>query len=299
MPLAYFNGRWIDQSDLRISANDLGFVLGATLVERLRTFQWRPFRVDAHVARLKNALVAVGWDAERLADEVRHALEEFPVKNAAHFLKGDDWAIVAFVTPGETYDATHPTVAVHGFPLPFAGWAPQFESGVELTVVDVRQVPGNSVPPHVKCRSRMHYYLADCEARRRAPGTRALLLDQQGFIGEASTANVVAYFPKRGLVTPRLDAVLPGISQEVLFELAEKRGLKRTEADLTPQEFAAAEEIFLTSTSICLLPVVRLDGLPVGAGVPGGVYRDLLADWSRAVGVEIAEQARNFASRPH
>ncbi|MCA9235446.1 MAG: aminotransferase class IV, partial [Planctomycetales bacterium] len=148
-----------------------------------------------------------------------------------------------------------------------------------------------------KCRSRMHYYLADCEAARRQPGARALLLDQRGFIGEASTANVVAYDADRGLVTPKLDGVLPGISQQVLFELADQLEIPRREADLAPAELAVADEAFLTSTSICMQPLTTLDGRPLGSGQPGPIYQQLLAAWSTLVGVDIAAQARAFAVR--
>jgi branched-subunit amino acid aminotransferase/4-amino-4-deoxychorismate lyase len=300
---AYFNGEWIDARNLAIPVSDLGFLLGVTVVERLRTFNARPFRVEEHLARLQHSLDIVGWDAPALTGEVRDAIHAFTDLNAEWIDSGDDWNVAAFVTPGEGAAATIPTVAgqptvcVHGGPMPFAGWAARFETGVDICVTDVRQVPANCWPPELKCRSRMHYYLADREADRRCPGARAVLLDQGGFIGEASTANVVAYYADRGLVTPRLDGVLPGISQQVLFELADELDIPHGEADLLPAQLAAAGEVFLTSTSICLQPVVHQDGAPIGDGRPGPVYRQLLAAWSEKVGVDIAAQARQFALR--
>jgi branched-chain amino acid aminotransferase len=188
-------------------------------------------------------------------------------------------------------------VCVHGFPLPFGTWAARYEQGVHLCVTDVRQTPANCWPPELKCRSRMHYYLADREAARRFPGSRAVLLDQRGFVGEASTANIVCWFAGRGLVTPRQEGVLPGVSQAFLFGLADELGIARSEADLRPEELAAADEVLLTSTSVCVLPVVRVDDRPVGAGAPGPVYRRLLAAWSDRVGVDVAAQAQRFAVR--
>lgn len=290
-PVCYFNGRWIAADEIAISPDDLGFLLGATVTERLRTFAGQPFRVAEHVARLRHSLEVVGWRAERLAAEVEGAIGQFVARNAALIAPGDDWAIVAFVTPGVTYDAAQPTVCVHGFPLRFAGWAHQFAAGVAGVVVDVRQVPGNCWPAELKCRSRMHYYLADQEAARKQPGARAILLDQHGYVCEASTANVVAYFADRGLVTPKLDGVLPGISQQVLFELADGLGMTHGEADLTPEELAAADEAFLTSTSICMLPLVQLDGRPIGTGAAGPVFQNLLQAWSKLVGLDIGGQA--------
>ncbi|MBA4104552.1 MAG: hypothetical protein C0485_02255 [Pirellula sp.] len=294
---AYFSGAWMPLQDAQIPLSDVGFGLGVTVVERLRTFAGRPFRVEEHLTRLERSLEIVGWNAASIVDEVRQAVAAFPDVNAELMAPGDDWYIAIFVTPGDTPAATQPRIGVHGGPLPFAGWADKFETGVDVVITDVRQTPANCWPPELKCRSRMHYYLADQEAARRQPGARAVLLNQQGFIGEASTANVVAYYTGRGLVTPRIDGVLPGISQQVLFELADAAGVAHVEADLTPQEFAAADELFITSTSICLQPIVRVDGQTVGNGRPGPLYRQLLTAWSEKVGVDIAAQARQFASR--
>lgn len=294
---AYFGGQWLPLQDAQIPLSDVGFGLGVTVVERLRTFAGRSFRVEEHLKRLHRSLEIVGWNAATIVDEVRNAVAAFPDVNAELMAPGDDWYVAIFVTPGDTPAATQPRIGVHGGPLPFAGWADKFDTGVDVVITDVRQTPANCWPPELKCRSRMHYYLADQEAARRQVGARAVLLDQQGFIGEASTANVVAYYADRGIVTPRIDGVLPGISQQMLFELADEAGISHTEADLTPGEFARADELFLTSTSICLQPIVRVDGKAVGNGQPGAIYRKLLAAWSEKVGVDIATQARQFAGR--
>lgn len=295
--IAYFCGRWVPNAELALPVDDVGFLMGATLTERLRTFRGRSYLKSEHLARLHHSLELVGWDAAAICAEVGAAIEEFAERNAPLFAEGDDWNIVVFVTPGPTADARRPTICVHGFPIPFHQWASQFVDGMEAGFAKVRQVPADCWPSELKCRSRMHYYLADREAVRFAPQARAILLDQEGFVCEGSTANVIAYFPDRGLVTPQLAKVLPGVSQQVVFELARELGIPHVEQDLTPEEFATAEEIYFTSTSICLLPVVKLEGLPVGAGMPGGVYRRLLAAWSERVGVDIAAQAQKFAVR--
>ena len=89
----------------------------------------------------------------------------------------------------------------------------------------VRQVPGDCWPSELKCRSRMHYYLADREAAAIEPGPRALLLDHEGFVAEASTANALAYRAGEGLLSPPLGKVLRGISMGVVVELTERLGI--------------------------------------------------------------------------
>lgn len=295
--LAYWNGTWLPYGEVAVSPDDLGFSLGVSIVERLRTLGGTLFRVGDHLRRLHHSLEIVGWNADQLRDEVEAALHGFLDRNRDLIEPGDDWAVATWVTPGTTLDAREPNVCVYGFPLLFDHWATQFETGLDAVIVDVRQVPPNCWPSELKCRSRMHYYLADLEAARGDPGSRAILLDQEGFVGEGSTANVVAYFADRGLVTPPPEKVLPGVTQHVLYELADQLGIANSEADLTPAELASADEVYFTSTSICLLPVVKLDGEPIGTGEPGPTYRKLLAAWSELAGFDIAEQARKFSTR--
>ena len=294
---AYWNGDWRSADKLSLPLDDIGFLMGVCVVERLRTFGGQIFRADKHLERMRRSLEIVGWDADVLCDELKGAMDEFLSRNRELIAEGDDWSVATFVTPGSSPDAAKPTVCVHGNPLPFHAWASQFESGLDAITVEVRELPANVWPTELKCRSRMHYYLADQEARQKQPGARAILLDQEGFICQGSTANVVAYYADRGLVTPKRTKVLPGVTQEVLFELAEGIGIACSEADMSPAEFAAADEIYFVSTSICVLPVVRLDGQVVGAGKPGPIYQRLLSAWSELAGFDIMQQARDFSVR--
>jgi branched-subunit amino acid aminotransferase/4-amino-4-deoxychorismate lyase len=143
----------------------------------------------------------------------------------------------------------------------------------------------------------MHYFLADQEAANSEPGSRALLLDHRGLVSEASTANAIAFFSNEGLISPPILQVLPGISMQVVTELAGRLNIRFINRDLTPEEFAGADEAFLTSTPNCLLPVTRFNGRPIGNGQPGKIFGQLLAAWNEMVGFDIAVQARRFAGR--
>lgn len=293
MRWAYLNGEWIDDRQLAIPVGDPGFSMGITATERLRTFGGVPFRQAEHLRRLRRSCDIIGMDADRIVGEIEPAIEEFLSRHTDQWRDGDDWAIVAFATPGI---GGKPTVCVHGFPLSFADWADSFTQGVPVYVSDHHQVPPNCWPAELKCRSRMHYYLADQQARRREAGARALLLDQEGYIGEASTANVVVYRDGEGIVSPQISKVLPGVSVAVVRELAEQLAIPFIERDLSVEEFRTANEAWLSSTSICLLPIVRCEGEPIADGKPGPVYQRVLTAWNELVGINIAEQARQFAS---
>jgi branched-subunit amino acid aminotransferase/4-amino-4-deoxychorismate lyase len=290
-PRAYFNGQWVPAADLQIPFTDLGFLQGVTVVERLRTFLHQPFRLEAHLQRLRRSLEIVGWDVDPIMDQLEAAMGQLLPRNRALLRDEDDWSMVVLVTPGSSASASKPTLCVHGGPLPFTDWARLYQEGVAVVLPGVRQVPTNCWPSELKCRSRMHYYLADRQATAIRPGARAILLDQSGYLAEASTANVVAYFKNRGLFTPHAENVLPGISLDVLMELADRLKIPCRRDDISPEKFAQADEAFLTSTSACMLPIVEQNGRPIGAGVPGPTFARLLGAWSDLAGLDVAQQA--------
>ena len=150
--------------------------------------------------------------------------EELVARNYALLAPGDDLGLSIFVTPGiyPTYAAGEepgtPTVCLHTYPLPFHLWAEKYREGQALVTTDVEQVSPHCWPAGLKCRSRMHYYLADKRAAAMDPQARALLLDAQGFVTEASTANLLIYHAGRGLASPPSDKILRGISLGVVSE---------------------------------------------------------------------------------
>jgi branched-chain amino acid aminotransferase len=293
---AYFNGEWVPNSDLCVSIDDAGFLLGATVTERLRTFRGQPFRLDEHLARLRHSLQIVGLDHDAIAKDVAGAITEFLRRNEGLIGADDDWSIIAFATPGRT-GGDRPTICVHGYPLPFRSWATHYETGLPVVISGVRQVPANCLPPELKCRSRMHFYLADREAAAAQPGARALLLDQDGYIAEATTANVLIFREGEGLVSPPPEHILFGVSLGVVKELAATTAVPFVTRRISVEEFGAADEAMLTSTSICLVPIVECNGRPIADRRPGRMFRRLLSVWNELAGVDIAAQAKRFATR--
>jgi len=293
---AYLNGRWVPSTELSIAVDDVGFLLGATVTERLRTFGGEVFRLEEHLARLRHSLEIVGLDAVGITAEIGEAVPEFIARNRSQLPADDDWSILAFATPGIS-GSGHPTVCVHGYPLQFQLWASRYKEGLPVVISDVRQIPPQCLPPELKCRSRMHFYLADRQAAAVRPGGRAILLDEDGFVAEATSANVLVYRAGEGLISPPKEHILFGVSLGVVQELAGGLDVPFSTRRLTVEELRSADEAMLTSTSVCLLPIVECDGQPIGNGQPGPIYGRLLVAWSELIGVDIAAQARQCAAR--
>jgi branched-chain amino acid aminotransferase len=299
--IAYLSGQWIPADELRIPATDAGFVLGLTVAEQMRTFGGRLFRVEQHLQRLENSLNIVGIKLSQTLAEFQTLAEELLERNRGGLRDGDDWGLSLFITPGP-YSAFHPEgggplVGMLAFPLAYRLWADKYDQGQALMVTDVTQVPASCWPAELKCRSRMHYHLADRQALQLDPGSRALLLDTTGFVSEASTANVVIYRAEEGIVSPPSESILPGVSVAVLRELALREGIPFHDRPLRVADVLAADEVLLTSTSPCILPVHRCNRQPIGSGRPGPIGKRLLTVWSELVGVDIYEQAMTFSRR--
>jgi branched-subunit amino acid aminotransferase/4-amino-4-deoxychorismate lyase len=290
---AYRNDTWIPRSELAIDVEDAGFLLGATVTEKLRTFGGKVFRLEQHLARMCRSLEVVGLDAAGITQDLGQAIPEFPSRNAGQLPPGSDWSITAFATPGISGKST---VCVHGGPLDFRRWASQYDQGLSAFISSVRQVPDSCWPSELKCRSRMHYYLADRQASEQKAGARAILLDEEGYVAESTTANVLVYRQQEGLSSPPDDHILVGISLGVVHELAGKLGIPFMRRRMAVEELQMADEVMLASTSVCVLPVVECDGRPIGSGEPGPLFKQLIKAWGEMVGVDIVEQARRGAA---
>jgi branched-subunit amino acid aminotransferase/4-amino-4-deoxychorismate lyase len=186
---------------------------------------------------------------------------------------------------------------MHTYALPFHLWAKKYELGESLRVTNIRQVPPECWPVELKCRSRMHYYLADREARLVEPGARALLLNEAGYVTEASTANMLVYSQGKGIISPPLEMILPGVTVAAVAELARTLGIPFQEQPLVENDVATADEVLLCSTSPCVWSVTKLNGHPIGTGRPGPIASQLQTAWSNMVGLDIVAQAHRFSVR--
>jgi len=304
-PLVYLTGRLVPASQAHIAIFDAGVVLGATVTEMTRTFRQQPWRLDAHLQRLYRSLKYTRMDVGISRDELERVTRELVAHNATLVHPEDELGIVHFVTAGEfpVYAGsagrtarTTPTVCIHTFPMPFELWAGKLLHGQHLITPSIRHVPPQCYDPKMKYRSRMHYYLADQEARVADPEAAALLLDLQGNVTETSGSNFLIV--KDGAIhSPTTVNTLPGISRAMVMELAAAHGIPFIERDVQVFDVINADEAFTATTPYCLLPVTRINGLPIGNGEPGPMLKRLLGLWSAAVGVDIAEQMLAQAQR--
>jgi branched-chain amino acid aminotransferase len=304
-PLVYLNGRMTPASQAHLAIYDAGIVLGATVTEMTRTFRHKPFRLEDHIQRLYRSLRYVRIDIGLTPDELISVSHELLAHNARLLVEGDELGLIHFVTPGEykTYAGSAgiaprltPTVCVHTFPLPFELWAAKMQHGAHVVTPSIRHVPPQCCDPKIKYRSRMHYYLADKEAQAVDPNAVALLLDLDGNVTETSGSNFMIV--ERGaIVVPTLRNTLPGVSRATVMELARNLGVPCLERDFQVYNVMNADEAWLTSTPYGIMPATKINGSPIGNGIPGPLFRRFLGAWGELVAVDILRQIVEGAER--
>lgn len=301
-PIGYYRGEFRPAKEMTVSVFDTGFMQGVTVAEQIRTFGGKLFRLEQHLQRLQRSLEIVGVVPEESLERIGELATDIAARNHALVEDGDDIGLAIFVTPGayasySAFGPAGPGVGMYAFPMPFGMWAEKYETGQRLVTAQTRQVSTLNWPAELKCRSRMHYYLADREARAKDPNARALVLDLDGNVCEATTANLLIFNEQEGLVSPKQETILPGISLSTLSDLAKTISLPMSDRELSLEDFYTADEVLLCSTSPCVMSVVNIDGRDIGDGQPGPIVRRLLDAWSEYVGVNVVEQAKRFANR--
>jgi branched-chain amino acid aminotransferase len=294
--LAYLNGRLIPAAEAVLPLHDAGFVLGATITDLCRTFRHQLFRWPDHLARFRRSCAYAQIYPPVSVDELTDAAQRLAGHNADLLAPEQDLALVIFVTPGPIgyyggldggLGDAPPTFGMHTFPLPLARYRRLFQEGAHLVIPSTRHIPPECIDPRIKQRSRLHWWLAEQEARLVEPGATALLLDTGGHVTETAAANLLIVQGGKVLSPPRT-SVLGGISLQVVEELCGELGIGFEERPLGLYDCLSADEAMLASTPYCLAGVSRISGTPLPW--PGKVFQRLLQAWGERVGLDVRRQ---------
>jgi branched-chain amino acid aminotransferase len=294
--VAYFNGKWVPEAEVKVPFRDRSFLYGDGCFDMTRTFRGKPFKVKEHIERFYRSLaymrIDIGMSESTMVDITHEA-----VRRNAHLLgPNDDYWVGQRVSRGvkavgdEGWDHTGPNVVVDCQPLPFKQRAPLYRDGIRVLVPSTRRTPPSSLSPRVKTHNYLNMIIGELEVKDRDPDAWAVLLDENGNLCEGIGSNI--FVVKNGrLMTPRGKYVLEGVSRETVIELAAKLAIPCEERDLDLYDAYTADEVMLTSTSLCVCPVSAVNGKTIGDGrVPGPVTRRLLDAYSEFVGCDIAGQ---------
>ena len=292
--VAYLNGEIIPESRVLVSFRDRGFKYGEAVFDTARTVRHKPFKLEEHVHRLFRSMKYLSIDALLSFDEIMERSNEVLKRNLHLIGPDDDYWLFQRITPGSAdpflaEEKAEPTVIIECTPLPLKARAPLFRDGVKVQVPATRRPPPDSVSPRAKMQNYINLLLADREARSIDPQAWAVLLDHTGNIAEGLGSNI--FFVREGeLLTPRERFVLPGVSRETVIDLAHDENIPVHETDLDLFDAFTSDECFLTSTSLCMVPVATMNGRMMGKTVPGPVTARLMDAYKKLMGFDFVEQ---------
>jgi branched-chain amino acid aminotransferase len=286
----YVNGRITGEREAVIQVLDHGFLYGEGVYEVMRTYERKPFLYGAHIDRMRRSagmidLAVPFTDAELLAriDETARVFDDAQGEAG----RGKEMYIRVLLTRGVgqmTYDpAACPVPTLVIIIKPQVNPPPEaYEKGVKVILVSVVRNHPFSINPLIKSNNLLNNALASQFAMRQG-GFEAIMRNYRSEISECSQSNL--FVVKDGEVrTPPIEAgLLAGITRAFVFDVGRACGVSVTEATLHDADLFSADEMFLTSTTREIVPIVTVNDSQIGNGAPGPVTRRLLAEFRRQV----------------
>jgi D-alanine transaminase len=264
--MVYLNGDTLPLADAKISVLDRGFLFGDGIYEVIPSYHGKLFHLDAHLQRLENSLAAI-----RLPNP--HSREQWRAIFAPLLDAGKNQYIYLQITRGVAPKRDHafpenvqPTVFVMCSDIvPFAG----LDTGVKAVTMDDSRWK--------LCHAKAITLLANILHRQEAldQGSAEAILIKDGAVTEGAASNVFAVINGVLLTPPQSHEILSGITRDVIIGLARQNQLACREDCITLDELKAASEIWVTSSTREIIPIVELDGQAVGTGKPGAVWQTM------------------------
>ena len=270
MSIVYLNGKFLPIEQASVSVLDRGFIFGDGVYEVIPAYGGRLFRLEQHLERLARSLAAIRLNDPLTLAQWRQCLQELVTRN------GDgDQSIYVQITRGAAPrdhafpKEVHPTVYAASSllkPLP----ADLAEQGVgAITLNDIRWQ---------RCDIKAITLLANILLRQQAidQGAVEAILVRDGLVNEGAASNL--FIVRQGVVVtpPKGPYLLPGITRDLILELAAANGISCREANISLTELETADEVWLTSSTREILPVTLLNGRPVGNGKTGVLWRRVM-----------------------
>jgi len=273
-PMIWVNGHMVPKSQATVSVFDHGLLYGDGIFEGIRIYNGKIFKLEQHMDRLYNCadriFLDIGVSREKMIRIQRECVAANNIKNGY---------IRLVITRGEG------TLGLNPYHCPKAGviciadtialFTPEmYESGMRVVLANRPKTPIECLDPRIKTLNYLNNIMAKIEVRN-AGAHEGIMLNLQGFVAEATGENIFIYREGKLLTPPVWAGALPGITRAVVMELARREGIPVVEALFTPYELYTADECFLTGTAAEIVPVVKVDGRPIGTGRPGPITRRL------------------------
>lgn len=275
MPTVYLNGRFLPQEEACVSVTDRGFLFGDGVYEVIPAFGGRLFRLQHHLERLQNSLDGILLENPLSNQQWQTVLDELLKQNRDPAAGNTDQAVYLQVTRGCAPTRDHrfpaevkPTVYAVSNPIPDVDPAIAQQGLPAVTLDDNRWS---------RCNIKAITLLPNVLLRQQATeaGAAEAILIRDGLVIEGSASNVFLVSDGRLVTPPKSPQLLPGITRDLVLELAQQHGLPFAEHDIPENRLFDADEIWVTSSTREIVPITSLNGEPVGEGKPGPLWKTM------------------------
>ena len=266
--LAYLNGEFLPRAQARLPITDRGLLFGDSVYEVVPAYGGRPFRVEHHLRRLDRSLAAI-----RMENPLSHAQWRQVFEQLTRQLPGQDQSIYLQVTRG-AYPVRNHVIPAETRPNVLAFVAPMSPRDDAVARQGIRVITLDDIRWH-RCDIKATTLLANVLARAQASDEDAdeAILIRNGAAMEGTASNLFVVSNGLLITPPDSDELLPGITRDLVLELAQEEGLPYAQASIAAADLESADEIWLTSSTREVAAVVELNGRPVGNGKPGELWQ--------------------------
>jgi branched-chain amino acid aminotransferase len=287
----YLDGHFVPKEQALVSVFDHGFLYGDGIYETMRAYGGKLFLLKKHLARLKRSAAAISLTLPLPLEKIGEALDE-----SLHVNKLQEAYVRLHISRGPGEIGLDPVLCVAPTMVivskPFRDYPVEYyKRGVSLAIVKTRRNHPLALDPAIKGTNFLNNVLAKIESLR-AGAYEGLMLNWKGYVAEGTISNV--FMVKRGvLYTPHMDTgILEGVTRDLVLRLAKKKKVPLKETLLRPRSLFAADECFITNTTMEIMPVTMIDKKPVGNGRPGPVTAALHEAYKKEVLACLTTQSR-------
>ncbi|MEP6756803.1 MAG: branched-chain-amino-acid transaminase [Chthonomonadales bacterium] len=273
----WVNGSLVDSEKVMLSIYDHGFLYGDGAFEGIRVYNKRIFRLQEHVDRLYRSARALAIDLSISNEEFFKAVLLTVTQNkvrSGYIRVSISRGVGLGLDPNSV--KTNATIIISTEQLRLY---PQemYDNGLNVITASTRVPPSVCIDPQIKSLGRyVNNITAKMEANRVGAG-EALMLNMEGRVAEATGDNIFIVRNSALATPPTSEGALPGITRATVMESAAALGIPCTEATMTLYDIYNCDEAFLTGTAAEVIPMVRLDGRPIGDARPGPITLKLIA----------------------
>ena len=276
--VSYLNGQTMPHRQALALLQEKGAGSAGGFYDHERTFNGRAFKVRQHLERLYNGLAATKIEPSINVDEMEAISQEILEANLPLLNPGDEFEItqvVNLIPPASPDDKPSVNVFIYCEPVAFAPFARSYVDGASVITPVTYGVPSEREPSSAPGGARRVFQL---------------MVSREGYVTECKGGNFM--FVRDGRIKlPDRSHVLPGVSMHTVLELAETLGIGVDEGDYSNADIYEADEIFLSATMYCIVPVATMNGYKLADPIPGPVTAKLMDAWREMVGMDFVQQA--------